>query len=129
MSVRRDELSASCAAHGRHGSSAEPGNRHKLFGVQRVAPGSAPEPPLGVHRRDRRHRLAPAGTLDDGSLDAQRPGLAVHRVGTRTRFIPETHACTGLKALHRNVGVRFARPVTFSRAKPERVKTFFQARF
>lgn len=61
------------------------------FGVERALIEAEPERPPGIDSRGRTDRLPLSGTLDDRRVAAHAPGLAMYRVGTKSRFVPEEH--------------------------------------
>src|SRR5439155_14149823 len=85
-------------------------NSMNSLGIQCALVGREPEPSLGVDSRGRRDRLALPGTFDDGGLALGRPGLAVHRVGSESRFIPEVDVGLALPGSRGDAWVRFALP-------------------
>src|SRR5205823_12950954 len=65
---------------------------------------------LGVDGRGCRDRLALAGALDDGGFALGRPRLAVHRISSESRFIPEVDVGPALPGSRGDARVRFALP-------------------
>ena len=66
-----------------------PEQRHEQFTAVPNFVSCKPEGNLRVDGRRRARTLLLAQTLDKGCFTARRPGPAMHRVGTETRFVPE----------------------------------------
>lgn len=80
------------------------------LGIERARIGAVPEGARGRHRRGRADRLPLAGPRHHRGLAAYAPGLAVHRVGPKARFVPEQDLGTRALGLRSNPRVLLALP-------------------
>ena len=62
---------------------------NKQFALQSTDIGAEPKLSARPHRRGGRDRLALPGPMNNRRLAAQSPGLAMHGVSAKTRFVPK----------------------------------------
>ena len=92
--------------------------QHKPFGFERAVIRTKPERPVSGDRGGCTDRLALSRSMDHRGLAAHAPSLAVHRIGTKSRLVPEIHCRALSPRLPSNGRERLALPALDSLGIP-----------